>query len=196
MTDTLRAPGPTIHTDRLILRPVAAGDFEALAAMSADPRVMSFLGGEQPRSVAWRSFLSMAGAWTLQGFGMFSVIERDTGVWLGRIGPHRPEGWPGTEVGWALIHDAWGKGYALEAAAAAMTYSVESLGWTDIIHCIADENLASQRVARRLGSGRRGLARLPAPIDEDIGLWGQTAAQWRARPAPVQNQPSARNTLA
>jgi RimJ/RimL family protein N-acetyltransferase len=143
----MHAPGPTIHTDRLILRPVAAMDFDALAAMSADPEVMEFLGGTQQRSVAWRSLIGMAGAWTLQGFGMFSVIERETGVWVGRIGPLRPEGWPGNEVGWALIRDAWGQGYAVEAATAAMDFAVEVLGWSDIIHCIDDNNVASQRVA-------------------------------------------------
>lgn len=177
----MHAPGPTIHTDRLILRPVAAADFDALAAMSADVEVMEFLGGAQQRSVAWRSFIGMAGGWTLQGFGMFSVIERETGLWLGRVGPLRPEGWPGNEVGWALIRDAWGKGYAVEAASAAMDFAVEVLGWDDIIHCIDDNNLASQRVAQRLGSSLLGVARLPAPIDEDVGMWGQSAAQWRAR---------------
>ena len=192
----MRAPGPTIHTERLILRPVAAEDFEALAAMSADERVMKTLGGVQPRAVAWRALMGMAGAWTLQGFGMFSVIERSTGHWLGRIGPLRPEGWPGDEIGWALIHDAWGKGYAVEAAAAAMDFAVETLGWDDVIHCIADDNIASQHVAQRLGSTYRGVARLPMPTDLELGLWGQTASQWRTRRAPDQNQPAARNTLA
>jgi RimJ/RimL family protein N-acetyltransferase len=181
----VRAPGPTIDTPRLILRPVAAEDFDALAAMNADLQVMEHLGGPQPRSVAWRSFLSMAGAWTLQGFGMFSVIERETGRWVGRIGPHRPEGWPGDEVGWALIRDAWGKGYAVEAASASMDFAVDVLGWTDIIHCIADENSPSQRVAQRLGSSLRGVGRMPPPIDETISLWGQSAAQWRARRASL-----------
>jgi RimJ/RimL family protein N-acetyltransferase len=176
----VRAPGPTIQTERLILRPVAAEDFDAMAAMSADERVMKHLGGPQARSVAWRSFLGTAGAWVIQGFGMFSVIERETGLWLGRIGPHRPEGWPGDEVGWALICDSWGNGYAVEAAAASMDFAVDVLGWTEIIHCIDDANEPSQRVAQKLGSVRLGVGRMPAPIDEDVPLWGQTAAQWRS----------------
>ncbi len=182
----MRASGPTLETERLILRPVAAEDFEPLAAMNADEEVMKFLGGVQPRSVAWRAFLGMAGAWTLQGFGMFSVIERETGVWVGRVGPLHPEGWPGTEVGWALIRTAWGKGYAVEGATAAMDYAVDTLGWTDIIHCIDDDNIPSQRVAQRLGSSLLGVARLPPPNEEDLGRWGQTAAQWRARRAAAR----------
>jgi RimJ/RimL family protein N-acetyltransferase len=112
---------------------------------------------------------------------MFSVIERASGRWIGRIGPHRPEGWPGTEVGWGLIHDAWGKGYAVEAASAAMDFAVDRLGWTEIIHCIEDVNTPSQNVAKRLGSTLLRTARLPSPIDADIDIWGQTADQWRAR---------------
>jgi RimJ/RimL family protein N-acetyltransferase len=88
---------------------------------------MRHLGGVQPRSVAWRGFLQMAGAWTIQGFSMFSVIEEVSGRWIGRIGPWRPEGWPGPEVGWALSRDVWGKGYATEAATAAMDWVFDEL---------------------------------------------------------------------
>ncbi len=148
---------------------------------------MRFLGGVQPRSVAWRGFLSAAGAWAIQGFGMFSVEEKATGRWLGRVGPIHPEGWPGTEVGWGLTRDAWGRGYGLEAATAAMDWVVDTLGWTDIIHCIDSENMASRRLAERLGSSVLRVARLPAPIEADeIDVWGQSAQSWRARrPLPL-----------
>ena len=76
---------------------------------------MRFLGGPQVRSVAWRSFVGLAGSWPILGFGIFSVIEKDGGRWVGRVGTIRPEGWPGTEVGWSLIRDVWGRGYAVEA---------------------------------------------------------------------------------
>ncbi|MGH7024086.1 MAG: GNAT family N-acetyltransferase [Caulobacteraceae bacterium] len=173
---------PTLQTERLVLRALAPEDFDAFAAMCADPEVMRFLGGVQPRSVAWRGFTSVAGSWAMQGFGMFSVIERTSGRWIGRIGPHRPEGWPGTEVGWGLVQDAWGKGYAVEAASAAMDFAVDQLGWTEVIHCIEDGNTASQNVAKRLGSSLLRVAKLPPPIDAEIDVWGQTAQEWRARP--------------
>jgi RimJ/RimL family protein N-acetyltransferase len=177
----MHPPGPTLETERLILRPVGPGDFEPFAAMGADERVMRTLGGVQPRSVAWRSYLSLVGGWMVQGFGMFSVIERDSGAWIGRIGPLCPEGWPGTEVGWGLVHDAWGKGYAVEAASAAMDWVVDALGWSEIIHCIDAANPASQNVAKRLGSRLLRLGHLPPPTDIDIDIWGQSAAEWRAR---------------
>src|SRR3546814_11429497 len=80
----------------------------------ADAEAARFIGGQQARAVAWRGFLASAGAWTIQGFSMFSVIEKSSGQWIGRLGPWHPEGWPGTEVGWGLARSAWGKGYALE----------------------------------------------------------------------------------
>jgi RimJ/RimL family protein N-acetyltransferase len=173
--------GPRLDTERLILRPPRAADFDAWAAMADDEVAMRYIGGRQPRSVAWRAFLSAAGAWAIQGFGMFSVIERGSDRWIGRIGPITPEGWPGTEVGWGLARDAWGQGYAVEAASAAMDFAVDTLGWTEVIHCIDPQNASSVRVAERLGSAILRRGRLPAPIDEDIDVWGQTSIQWKAR---------------
>jgi RimJ/RimL family protein N-acetyltransferase len=178
------APGLSaieIVTERLVLRPPRAEDFAAWAAFAADPEVMEFLGGVQPAPVAWRAFLGAVGGWTVQGFGTFSVIERATGEWVGRLGPTEPLGWPGTEVGWGIVSARWGRGYATEGAAAAIDYAVDRLGWGEIIHCIEDDNLASIRVAQKLGSRRLRPARLPPPSEVDLVVWGQSADDWRAR---------------
>ncbi len=120
--------GPILFTERLLLRPMIAQDFEAWADFHADPETMHFLGGVQPRSVAWRSLCAMTGAWTIRGFGMFSMIERASGQWIGRAGPWQPEGWPGTEIGWGVARAFAGRGYAHEAAVACMDYAVDVLG--------------------------------------------------------------------
>lgn len=169
-----------IETERLLLRPPRAEDFDGWAANMADPASARFIGGQQPRAVAWRGFLTMVGAWPIQGYGMFSVIEKETGRWIGRLGPWQPEGWPGPEVGWGLVRAAWGKGYALEGAAAAMDWVFERLGWTDVIHSIDPDNTASQALALRLGSRKRGPGRLPEPFhDVAIDIWGQSREEWR-----------------
>lgn len=173
---------PILFTQRLILRVPDPGDFEAYAAFAADAETMTHLGGAMPRAVAWRDFSVRAGAWLTRGFSMFSVIERATGRWIGRVGPWRPEGWPGTEIGWGVAREAAGKGYAHEAASAAMDYAVDVLAWDDVIHTIAPDNLRSIRLAERLGSTNRGPTRLPPPLDGyRVDAWGQSAAQWRAR---------------
>lgn len=177
------APGPTLQTARLILRPIAQQDLDGWAELMGDAEAARFIGGQQSRPSAWRGMASMAGSWALNGFGMFSLIEKDTGRWIGRAGPWRPEGWPGTEVGWSLLRTAWGKGYAVEAAEAAMDWAFDALDWTRIIHCIDPANLPSQKVAQRLGSTLLGPGRMPDPFsDLPIELWGQTRDQWRGRP--------------
>jgi RimJ/RimL family protein N-acetyltransferase len=173
---------PTLETPRLILRPPRQEDLGGWAAMMADEEAARFIGGVMARSAAWRTMAAMAGSWTLQGFGMFSVIEKASGAWVGRLGPWMPEGWPGTEVGWGLAREHWGNGYATEGASAAIDWVFDALGWREVIHCIEAANANSVRVAERLGSTRRGSTHLPAPFDHiTVEIYGQSREAWRAR---------------
>lgn len=174
-------PIPTLETERLILRAPEPADFEPWAAFCADPEAARFLGGAQERVVAWRTMSTMSGAWFSRGFSMFSVIEKATGRWVGRLGPWQPEGWPGTEVGWGLAREAWGKGYATEGAAAAIDWAFRELGWTEVIHTIEAANVNSQAVAKRLGSRILRQAVLPAPLNVTVDCWGQSREEWLAR---------------
>jgi len=173
--------GPTLETDRLLLRPPCIEDFEAWAALLGDPVAARFIGGVQSRAAAWRNLALMTGAWSLQGFSNFSVLEKSTGRWVGRAGPWHPEGWPGAEIGWAFDRSVWRRGYATEAATRSLEWAFEALGWTDAIHAIDPANEASIAVARRLGAERRGVGRLPAPYDTAVEIYGQSRAAWRAR---------------
>lgn len=173
----------TLTTERLVLRPPVAEDFDAWSGFMADAETMRFLGGPQPPETAWRGFLSMAGGWAIQGFGIFSVIERETGDWVGRLGPWRPLGWPGTEIGWGIARSRWGRGYAVEGAVAAIDWAFDHLDWVEIVHCIEEGNTSSERVAEKLGSERLRTARLPPPAEVEVVVWGQSADQWRARRA-------------
>jgi RimJ/RimL family protein N-acetyltransferase len=178
------APAPILETDRLILRAPSAEDLEPWVAFASDAETMRHLGGVQARSVAWRGLCSVVGAWSVRGFSMFSVVEKSSGRWVGRLGPWQPDGWPGTEVGWGLMRETWGKGYATEGAAACMDYVFDVLGWREAIHTIEPDNLASQAVAKRLGSTLWGPVAMPAPYEETkVEAWGQTREQWLARRA-------------
>ena len=173
---------PHLETARLQLRPLEWRDFDAYAANAADEESYRFLGGPQSRPIAWRGFMTMAGAWYMRGFSMFSVLLKDTGEWIGRIGPWMPEGWPGTEVGWGLARSHWGRGYATEAATASIDWVFDALGWREVIHTIDPRNAASIALAERLGSRYRGAGRLPPPYDMlDVGVWAQTREEWDRR---------------
>jgi RimJ/RimL family protein N-acetyltransferase len=179
---------PIIETERLILRVPTHADFDGWAEMCAEEDTMRFIGGVCSRDAAWRQLATMAGAWSVLGFAMFSVIDKKTGEWLGRIGPWRPGGkeggWPGNEVGWGVKRAARGRGVAYEAAVASIDYAFDTLGWEDVIHCIDPENAGSIALAERLGSTKgRGGKLMPAPYEDIyVDLYGQTKAQWKARP--------------
>ncbi|TAN07072.1 MAG: N-acetyltransferase [Rhodanobacteraceae bacterium] len=178
------SPPPMLETARLILRVPCRDDFEAWAAVGGDAEVMRYLGGVQPRFTVWKNLLATIGSWHVLGFAPFSVIRKDEGQWIGRVGPLRHAGWPGTEIGWTLARAAWGRGYAAEAATAATDWAFTKLGWDEIIHCIAADNIASQQVARKLGSVKRGPGKMPAPYDEEpVEIWAQSREEWFARRA-------------
>ena len=171
-----------LETPRLILRPPRLEDLDALAEMMTDEPSARFIGGVMPRPVSWRALMTMIGSWHAHGFGMFSVIEKASGRWVGRLGPWMPEGWPGPEIGWAIVRDRWGLGYAPEGAIAATNWAVDTLGWTRFIHSISPSNVASQRVAAKLGSRPLGPGQLPPPYEHDVvDLWGQSSDEWRRR---------------
>ena len=171
-----------LETSRLLLRPPRLEDLDPWTDMMADELTARFIGGVAPRAVCWRQLMTLIGAWHAHGFAMFSVIEKETGRWIGRLGPWQPEGWPGTEIGWAIARDRWGRGYAVEGAIASTNWAFDTLGWTNVIHSIAPANVASQRVAQKLGSRNLGPGKLPPPYQNDaVDLWGQTREEWRRR---------------
>jgi RimJ/RimL family protein N-acetyltransferase len=173
-----------LETPRLLLRPPRLEDFDAWAHFMADKTAAKFVGGAQPRSMAWRAFMCMCGCWHMTGIAMFSVIEKSTGRWVGRLGPWSPEGWPAPEIGWGIAREHWGKGYASEGAAAAMDYAFDVLGWDEVIHCIHEDNLASQGVAKKLGSRRLRRVSMPFPFEsEPVDAWGQRRDEWKRNPA-------------
>jgi len=150
-----------LETARLLLREFRDPDLDAYAAMCADPEVMRYLsptGAVLSREDAWRQMALFAGHWTLRGYGMWAVEEMESGRFVGRVGLHRPEGWPDLELGWSLCREAWGKGYATEAARAAAEYAFRELRRTHLIHLILPGNTRSIRVAERLGATPRGTA--------------------------------------
>lgn len=169
-----------IETPRLILRPLRMEDFDDWARFLDDEVATRYIGGRQVRATAWRSFMGMCGCWHMTGIAMFSVIEKSSGRWVGRLGPWYPEGWPEPEIGWGIAREHWGKSYATEGAAAAMDYAFDILGWERVIHCIDENNLASQGVARKLGSRYLRRVTMPPPFaDAVVDAWGQSREEWR-----------------
>lgn len=167
-----RLDTPVIETERLILRPWRDSDIAPNTAMLADPASGRFITADgKPVTdafVGWRNAAIMAGHWALHGVGMFAVEERQSGRYVGRVGPWAPPGWPGFEIGWGIAEGFRGKGYAVEAARATIDWSFATFEIDRIVHCIDCENVASQAVARRLGARK----------ERTIDLFGHAGELW------------------
>lgn len=168
-----------LETERLLLRMIRLEDFEAYAALGADPEVMRYLGGKTwDRLESWRYMCAMVGHWHLRGYGMWAVEEKATRQFIGRIGLHYPETWPGFELGWTLARAAQGKGYATEAAQRALEYAFTDLNRDHVISLIHPENRASIRVAERIGEKVEGRTEL---LGTEVLVYGIDRDTWRAR---------------
>lgn len=169
---TLPQGGPVIETERLRLRPWQGGDTAPYTAMLSDPGTARFITVDgKPvvdEMIGWRHAVVMAGHWVLHGAGMFVVEEKSSGRFAGRVGPWKPPGWPGFEVGWGIAKEFRGKGYAVEAAQASIDWSFATFDIDMIVHCIDCENAGSQGVARRLGAKK----------EREIELFGHAADVW------------------
>jgi len=146
---------PTLTTQRLTLRAPNADDFAPLVDFYASDR-SQFVGGPMSAELTWRALASEIGHWALRGYGRWSVTVTDTSDFIGIIGLWAPHGWPEPELGWDLMENATGKGYATEAALAARNYAYNTLGWTTLTSLVKPENTASAAVATRMGAQHDG----------------------------------------
>ena len=144
-----------IETERLTLRPPEPRDYEALFAVNGDPRVGAWLGRTQTRRESDATLERNREHIAAHGFGFWAVERRDDGAVIGLTGLlEMPEGFgpgPAIEAAWRLAPDAWGRGYASEAARAAIDWGFAELNPREIIAITAKMNLRSQAVMTRIG---------------------------------------------
>jgi RimJ/RimL family protein N-acetyltransferase len=160
------APIPRIATERVLLREPRVADFEGFAANFADPLANAHTGGVATPREAWRRFNALAGNWLLQGMGWWTVEERALGP-IGSVGVFHRETGPELEIGWMIDRAHWGRGYASEAARAALDFAVTAWHADRIIAHIAKDNGASIKVATKIGM----------KLEREVDFYGET--DWR-----------------
>lgn len=147
-----------IETPRLILRLWRDEDLEPFGAMSADPEVMTWLGGVLTAESV-RAYKDRADK-TFAELGMCRLVieRRDDGAFLGACGlmPGHEQApiSPFIDIGWRLARHAWGGGYASEAAAAVLQDGFTRLGLPEITAITARTNIRSRAVMERIGMRR------------------------------------------
>ena len=151
-------PGaPRLETDRLVLRAWEDADLDAYAALCADPQVMRYIGNGSPqhREQAASAMASFREGWAERDYDLWCVARPEDDVCIGFVGLHvpdfLPEIMPAVEIGWRLARDAWGHGYATEAAIAARGYAFDTVGLDRLVSIAHADNDASTNIMRKLG---------------------------------------------
>jgi RimJ/RimL family protein N-acetyltransferase len=144
----------TLETPRLLLRSIVSADAAPFLEIHEDPEVRRYVMlGSPPSGLAgaWRNIAMMIGHWALRGYGPWTVVERSSGLVIGRAGFWNPEGWPGLEIGWVIRRSHWGQGFATEAAIAALDWLWTQTRVDHVISIIQPGNHRSIRVALKIG---------------------------------------------
>ncbi len=158
-----------LETERLILRRFTPDDVDLITALDADPAVMKYLNGGRPtpREEIADDILPWWLAYYDRGdqYGFWAAIERATGAFLGwfhlRPLPEDPPDEP--ELGYRLIADAWGKGYASEGSRALIERAFEEFGARRVHASTMVVNVGSWRVMEKAGLRRIRIFHQPWP---------------------------------
>jgi RimJ/RimL family protein N-acetyltransferase len=126
--------------------------------MWADPVTVRYLSGTpSTEQQSWMRLLTFCGLWPMLGFGYWAVEEKHSGAYVGQVGfaDFRRELDPSIigapEIGWVLASAFSGRGYASEAAHAALAWGDANLRAARTVCIVAPANVASLRVAEKCG---------------------------------------------
>ena len=141
-----------LETERLILRPMLESDIDALHLIFADLKVMAAFHHEPLTREQMQRWLQRNLDHQREfGYGLFSLILKETGELIGDCGLEQMEDQGAAELGYDLRSEFWNRGYATEAAIAVRDYAFDVLHLPQLISLIQVGNLASKRVAEKVG---------------------------------------------
>ncbi len=144
-----------LHTSRLVLRPWRETDLPAYAALNADAEVRRWFSGTLSRQESDAQGAKLQDHFAAHGFGFWAVEVIGGAPFIGFVGLQHvtfPAPFtPTVEAGWRLARAHWGKGYATEAAHAALAHGFGPLGLPEIVAFAVRGNTASRHVMERLG---------------------------------------------
>jgi RimJ/RimL family protein N-acetyltransferase len=159
----------TIRTDRLLMRRWRDSDLAPFAALNGDPETMRFFPETLDRAASDALVDRIETRFEQQGYGLWALEITATGQFIGFTGLNPvPDGVPGAsglEIGWRLARPAWHRGYATEAARAALTVAFDGAGLPEVWSFTSVLNEPSAAVMRRIGMsevGRFDHPRIPA----------------------------------
>lgn len=147
-----------LRTERLLLRRWRDTDLDPFAALNGDPETMRFFPAPLTREQSDAFARHIRDTIESRGWGLWAVEAPGDAEFVGFVGLGRPSFeahfTPAVEVGWRLAREHWGKGYASEAARAAVAYGFDELGLGEIVSFTSRLNVPSIRVMERIGMTR------------------------------------------
>ena len=151
-----------IETERLLMRQLTIQDWDDLLPYYSSEIATRYTTGRPlNRAETWRSIACMIGHWQIHGYGPYALEQKSNGALIGICGYWYPGEWPEPEIKWGLLQQYWGKGYAKEAASAALATAKQQLPDIHFISMIHPENQASINLALSLG----------ASYEKEIEFW-------------------------
>jgi ribosomal-protein-alanine N-acetyltransferase len=149
---------PTITTPRLTLRPWRQDDLPAFAQMNADPQVMKYMFKMLDRRQSDEAAEKLAAHFARHGFGKWAIEAPGVAPFVGCVGTaqvsYQTPAAPCVEIGWRMAFDYWGRGYATEAARAALEFGFTKLKLDEIVSFTVPANQSSWMLMERLGMTR------------------------------------------
>lgn len=141
-----------IKTERLTLRHWKETDFNQFAEYYSNDRNAKYVGGKKDIDEAWRHFALQIGHWKLKGYGYWAVDEKESGNFVGCVGLWQSAGWPELELGYWLLKEYQGKGYAREASIKCIEFAKNHLKAKSLVSYIDPRNGPSIKLAESLGA--------------------------------------------
>jgi len=141
-----------LETERLFLRTMYVTDLDALLRIFTDVKVMAAFNHDPfTREQMGRWLQRNLDHQNQYGYGLFSVLFKETGELIGDCGLEQMEDQGAAELGYDFRSEFWNRGYATEAACAVRNYAFEGLKLPCLISLIRVGNLSSRRVAEKAG---------------------------------------------
>jgi [ribosomal protein S5]-alanine N-acetyltransferase len=143
----------TVETERLRAEPISAAHQQDMVQLLCDPRVASTLGGVPSPARVAAEIEHLAEHFRRHGYGFWVWREKATGEVVARGGIEHTHvaGRDEVEVGWAVMADRWGEGFASELGAASVRAAFDEHGIDELVSFTLPDNRASRRVMEKLG---------------------------------------------
>jgi RimJ/RimL family protein N-acetyltransferase len=167
---------PELETPRLTLRRLTLDDVDFVVRLLNEPSFLEYIGDRGVRNVDDARRYLRDGPFAMyqsHGFGLWHVANKTDGESIGMCGLLKRDTLPDVDLGYAYLPASWGRGFALEAAAATLRHAACKFGLMRVVAVVSPGNAASIRLLEKLGMRFERMHRMN-PGEDEVRLYGRT----------------------